>query len=105
MGVDHYHVLRPDEDGRITVQHRLRAGLGKVNTVRYLLYFKQVGIGAGSGRASPRCTMVGKFKDRGPNQGAPHHAPEKVASRGVTSMIVGVCMPRVAVVLCVWVQP
>jgi hypothetical protein len=114
MGIDYHHVLRSDENRRIAVQHRLRTRLSEVNTVSDLLYLKQAGVRAGSSCTSPRSTMVGKFQNRRPSQGAPHHDPKEVAARGVTmtGVVVRMCMgmgvrvilPRVAVMVCVLVH-
>jgi hypothetical protein len=57
--------------------------------------------------------MIGKFENRRPSQGAPHHDPKEVAARGVTMTGVVVCMwmgvrvimPEVAVMVCVLVHP
>ncbi len=44
---------------------------------------EQLGIGAGSRCAGPRCAMVSQFQNRGPGQGAAHQHTKEVAARGM----------------------
>ncbi len=81
--VDHDHILRPDEDGGIAVQHGLGTRMSEVNAVGHFLHVEQLGVGARGRCAGPCCAMVSQFQNRGPSQGTPHQHPKEVAASGM----------------------